>query len=234
MAGALPYNGWTGLVRMGSRYGAYKRARRRRVLAAAPICSCCNTSLPADCVPYHAEEYGPTHEAFWDSCVPLCHRCHAMLHARFRLPNMWKLLLGQAADGAIDEGLFPPRKSMAKMKARPDTAYVPMPAHVPGYFSSLPLTEYIGPWKPATLRVRELGNGSVIEVPDWLTYGEDLRAATSEEVQGMRSRGVNVDGFLAGDIRLPRQATGALRYDPLYLSPIERRPRQTVARTRGK
>lgn len=231
MAAGLPYNGWTGLVRMGVRYGAYERARRRRVLAAPPNCSCCNASLPTDCVPYHAEEYGPTHEDYWDSCVPLCHRCHAMLHARFRLPNMWKLLLVQSADRAIDEDLFPPRKNMARMKARPDIAHVRMKEHIPDYFSSLPLTEYKGPWKPATLRVRELENGTVVEVPDWLTYGEDLSAAKPDEVQGMRIRGVNVDGFLAGEIRLPRETSGALHYDPLYLPPIKRRPRKTPTHT---
>jgi hypothetical protein len=144
---------------------------------------------------------------------------------------MWKLLLGQATDGAIDEGLFPPRKSMAKMKGRPDISHVRMSEHVPQYFSSLSLAEYEGPWKPATLRVRELENGAVVEVPDWLIYGEDLRAATSDEVQGMRNRGVDVDGFLAGEIHLPRQASGAFHYDPLYLPPLKRNSRRSPART---
>lgn len=223
MAAGLPYNGWSALVRNGARFVAYGRARRHHVLAAASRCSCCSEELPPDCVPYHAEEYGPTHEAFWEACVPMCHRCHAMLHARFRLPNLWKLLLTQAAERAIDAKLFPSRKSMARIRARPDIAHVPMPADAPEYFAALPLSEYVGPWKPATLRVRELQGGTIVEVPDWITYGENLSEATGDEVVGMRSRGVDVDGFLANAILLPRKPSGELRYDPLYLTESKRR-----------
>ena len=94
------------------------------MLAPAIECLGCKEHFEQSGIPYHAEEYGPTLEDYWESCVPLCHRCHAMLHARFQTPNRWNQYLAQAADGAIDISEYPQRKQivalLSKFKNRED------------------------------------------------------------------------------------------------------------------
>ncbi|MBK7906939.1 MAG: hypothetical protein IPJ78_10305 [Gemmatimonadetes bacterium] len=225
----LPYNGWRALVRNGPRYGAYERARRWGVLPIATECLCCRAALPLSAIPYHAEEYGPTHEDFWQSCVPMCHRCHAWLHARFVMPNLWKLLVSQGADGAVDEDLFPPRKGMAKIRRRKDIATQALSQHANDYFGRLSTEEYRGPWKAATLLVRPLAGDRPIEVPDWEVYGERLEWAHSDERRELLRRGIPVDPFLSGRIAIERDSAGRLWYDPLYRASGWRRPFRRVA-----
>ncbi len=38
---------------------------------------------------HHAEDYGPTREAYFAALHSVCGRCHAMLHLRFRFPGRW-------------------------------------------------------------------------------------------------------------------------------------------------
>ena len=172
----LPYNGWSDLVRHG-RDKYYYPARDKGVLPAASECHGCRNSLPPSCVPYHAEEYGPTLEDYWVSCRPLCHRCHAMLHARFVTPNRWKRYLAQAAEGSIDAIEYPTSANIApllsKYKARRDIPDTPMPEGAPQYMKSLPLDEHRGPPKVAMLRIIDLG-GNTVDVPDWKIYGAGL------------------------------------------------------------
>ena len=220
MAKGLPYNGWSALVRHG-RDKHYYHAQRNKILPQSAICTCCQIELPIDCIPYHQEEYGPALEDCWASSVPLCHRCHAMLHARFVTPNRWKHYLGQALSGAIDDGEYPPSKNIAPMlsrfKSRKDISFVPMPESVPSYFSALSFEEYSGPSKLATLKVIDQANGNQTEVPDWTLYGENLELLTTENRRELNSRGIDVQGFLLDKIKVTRNKVGKRVYKRLYV-----------------
>ena len=219
MADGLPYNGWPAFIRHG-RDKHYYRAQRKGALPPAAECLGCKERFGQSSVPYHAEEYGPTHEDYWASCVPLCHRCHAMLHARFQTPNRWSKYLAQAADGDIDEGEYPQRKQivalLSKFKNREDIPYFRMPDDVPEYFRALPTTEYAGAQKVATLLVADLDTGCKVEVPDWTLYGEKLERLGEPERHSLKSRGVDVAGFFARTIKLPLGAGGIPIYRRLY------------------
>lgn len=153
MSAGIPYNGWPEHVRHG-RDKRYYHARSKDVLRVASACDACGVSFGDQPVPYHAEEYGPTLEEYWSSCVPLCHRCHAMVHARFATPNYWNLFLRQLAEGVLDEDLFPRSTQVAallsKFKNRRDISSVVRPNAVNAYLLALPLTDYVGPTKRAS------------------------------------------------------------------------------------
>ena len=212
----LSYNGWSDLVRHG-RDKRYYRARDKGVLPAASKCLGCQQLLPVTCVPYHSEEYGPTLEDYWASCRPLCHRCHAMLHARFVTPNRWKRYLAQAAEGTIDENEYPQSANIAsllskyKAKGWKDIPDVPMPMHAPEYLKALPLEEYCGPPKVATLRVVDRVSGNTFEVHDWTIYGADLEKLKLERLD------INLQVALA-KLESVRDFP---KYKPLYFSNLE-------------
>lgn len=221
MADGLPYNGWSALIRHG-RDKHYYWAQKKGVLPPAVECLGCKTRFGQSTVSYHAEEYGPTHEDYWASCVPLCHRCHAMLHARFHTPNRWRMYLAQAADGNINETDYPQSKHMVAhlsrfKKKREDIPCFRMPENVPEYFRALPMKEYAGAHKVATLLVADLNTGRKLEVPDWTLYGEALNLLGDAERRSLESRGVDVAGFLARTIKLPLGRTGAPIYRRLYV-----------------
>ncbi len=169
MAAGLPYNGWSELIRHG-RNKHYYHAQRNKLLPQSPICICCGVGVLRECIPYHTEEYGPTLEDYWASAIPMCHRCHAMLHARFVTPNRWKRYLQQAVSDAIDDEEYPPSKAIAPMLSRfknqKDIDFVAIPASASQYFKDLPENEYVGPPKAATLRVLDQANDKEVEVPD--------------------------------------------------------------------
>jgi len=217
MSDGLPYNGWAARVRHG-RAKHYYRARAKGILQPASHCLGCRCSLPESCVPYHAEEYGPALEDYWASCRPLCHRCHALLHARFKTPNRWKRYFTQAAEGAIDDVEYPNRIAplLGKYTARSDISFVQMPEGAPPYLRSLALEPYEGPPKVATLRVTDLGSGDIVGVPDWTLYGDRLEELTAEEHGILGGRQVDVNAFMSKRIRLPVNSAGRPRYKPLW------------------
>lgn len=219
MQKGLPYNGWPAHVRHG-RDKHYYHARDNHILKAADSCLACGQQFHGVPVPYHAEEYGPTLEAYWVSCEPLCHRCHAMLHARFVTPNLWKQFLWQIASGFIDSTTYPLGTQIAgllsKFKNRPDINFVPMPSRVNPYLCSLLLTEYTGPNKVATLLVLDQETGQKIEVPDWTIYGEDLATLSSSERDCLISRGILIEEFLTNKFAIPQSKFGKRRYIRLY------------------
>lgn len=219
MVFGLPYNGWPAFIRHG-RDKHYYRAQKKGVLPPAVECLCCRERFGMGPVPYHAEEYGPTHEDYWASCVPLCHRCHAMLHARFQTPNRWRKYLAQATDGCIDESDYPQRTQivalLSKFKHREDISYFPMSDKVHEYFRELPMKEYSGALKVATLLVADLDSGRKIEVPDWTIYGESLKDLGESERRILLDRGVDVEGFLSKAFTLPLNTTGIPIYRRLY------------------
>ena len=212
----LPYNGWSDLVRHGRDRAYYQAQRKGGILPPATACLCCKAPFCSDSIPYHAEEYGPTLEDYWVTCLPLCHRCHAMVHARFATPNRWKRFLTQASTGSIDESEFPNTRSTSpsalemKFKARADIAEVPMPAGAPDELKALPIKEYRGPWKVAKLRVKDR-SGNDIDVADWMIYGPDLSGLKAErpdvEIQQLLTELMQVDGY--PDYYLPRYLPNA-------------------------
>ena len=220
MSKGLPYNGWSELVRHG-RDKHYYHAQKHKILPQSPACIGCQIGLPPDRIPYHSEEYGPTLEGYWASCVPMCHRCHAMLHARFVTPNLWKLYLHQTSNQSIDDNVFPLSNGIAPMlkrfKSREDIEYVPKPKNVPEYFAGLPDHEYSSKPKVATLLVIDQTTETKVEVPDWTLYGDQLELLTQEEKKQLSSRGIDIDGFLTGDIRVTTNSSGKRRYKRLYI-----------------
>lgn len=218
MAGGLSYNGWPEFVRHG-RDKHYYHARQKGVLLPATECLGCKEKF-GNLVPYHAEEYGPTLEDYWASCVPLCHRCHAMLHARFTTPNRWKRYLAQASVGQINRAEYPNSTQVAallsKFKNREDISSEEMPDRVPEYFKSLSLVEYVGPHKVATLLVIDLSTKRKVEVPDWTLYGQGLERLSTEERASLLMRGIDTEVFLLKRITLPCNAAGSPIYRRLY------------------
>lgn len=218
MAG-LPYNGCSELIRHG-RNKHYYHAQRHKLLPQTPECTICSCDLPSGCIPYHAEEYGPTLEDYWASCVPLCHRCHAMLHARFVTPNRWNHYVAQAMTGQIDDDEYPLSRQIAPMlsrfKSKADIGTSPLPEIAPNYVLSLSLIEYNGPPKPATLLVIDQRTKQVVEIPDWTLYGEGLEKLNAYERSVLKGRGIDVNGFLHATIEIERDKAGRLKYRRLY------------------
>jgi hypothetical protein len=143
-----------------------------------------------------------------------------MLHARFQTPNRWKKYLTQSAAGEIDESEFPQRKQivalLSKFKNREDIPYFRMPDNVPEYFRVLPMMEYAGAEKVATLLIADLDKGKTVEVPDWTLYGEKLEGLGETERRSLVERGIDIEGFLAGAVKLPLNAAGIPQYKRLY------------------
>ena len=143
-----------------------------------------------------------------------------MLHARFKTPNRWKRYLTQVGRGAIDDVEYPKGPHIApllsKYMARTDISFVPMPEDAPDYLRALSLAPYEGRPKVATLRVLDESSREVVEVPDWILYGEDLAHLTADERAVLQRRGVNVDAFVSGLIRLPLSSTGQRKYKSLW------------------
>jgi hypothetical protein len=224
MAKGLPYNGWIEEVRHG-RDNHYYHARTKGVLRATTTCDACGVSFGDKPVPYHAEDYGPTLEDYWKSCVPLCHRCHAMVHARFVTPNLWRLFLRQLNSHSLDETVFPQSSQVAallsKFKNRDDIDTVEMPSECNEYLGSLPMTDYSGSPKVATLLVVNQQTQQVTEVPDWTIYGEDLEKLSSEERGVLTARGLSVADFLSGKVSVARKPSGERRYERLYVKPAK-------------
>ena len=219
LVAGLPYNGWSELIRHG-RDKHYYHAQSKKLLPQVAACLLCKCDLPESCIPYHAEEYGPAIEDYWSSCVPLCHRCHAMLHARFVTPNRWFRYVRQAVSGEIDQAEYPQSKFIAPMlsrfKKRPDMGSETLPGNAPDYIKALPMAEYTGHPKVATLKVIEHSSGQVIEVPDWTLYGESLENLSETEMAELERRSVDVSGFLSGKIEVERDKSGKRVYRRLY------------------
>ena len=52
-------------------------------------------------IDYHAEDYSQPFTAEKLAAIPLCFRCHMMLHARFRNPARWRRYIEQLEAGAM-------------------------------------------------------------------------------------------------------------------------------------
>ena len=221
MPKGLPYNGWIEEVRHSRDYYYYD-ARTRGALPHTATCHACDCSFGDNPVPYHAEDYGPSLEDYWKSCVALCHRCHAMVHARFSTPNMWRLFLTQLSSKSLDEALFPQSSQVAallsKFKNRSDIEPIDMPAEYNEYLGSLPMTQYNGAIKVATLLVLDQNTQEITEVPDWTIYGEGLENLSDEGRAILTTRGLSIEDFLSDKILVTRKSSGDRQYKKLYLN----------------
>jgi hypothetical protein len=144
-----------------------------------------------------------------------------MVHARFHTPNLWRLFLSQLSSKSLDEALFPQSSQVAalltKFKNRKDIDTVEMPSEYDEYLGSLPMSDYSGSVKVATLLVIDQSTQEPVEVPDWTIYGENLEKLTTEEREVLEARGLKIGAFLSDEISVARKSTGERQYERLYL-----------------
>src|SRR5579862_5070813 len=81
------YKQWSAPTRE-ARFREYKSARAAGRLQPPGPCEICGQTLGTM---HHAEDYGPTLEAYFAALHSVCGRCHAMLHCRFRFPGQWSV-----------------------------------------------------------------------------------------------------------------------------------------------
>jgi hypothetical protein len=163
----VSYNGWTGLVRK-SRDTIFFGAIKAGLLPDKPtVCFGCGitTENHGAKIQQHSEEYGPLPEDYIKSCVPLCFRCHFLVHARFKIPNKWLRYLNRVASGNLQRPLPYDWRAGNVMLKEGDIDEVYKWVKTPNrYLSSLPLEEYSGPMKIVTVMIDNM------EVPDPRIY----------------------------------------------------------------
>jgi len=118
------YNQWSGPTRQ-SRYREYKAARRAGEIPPPGPCEMCGQTIGTM---HHAEDYGPTRDAYFAALHSLCGRCHAWLHLRFRFPGYWAAYKQRCRAGPR----LPAVKSMAEVFGtwrRSDIPVVEYPHH---------------------------------------------------------------------------------------------------------
>ena len=105
---------------------------------------------------------------------------------------------------------------LSKFKNREDISYFQMPGNVPDYFRVLPMKEFAGAQKVATLLVADIDTGCKVEVPDWTLYGQNLERLGETERRSLAERGIDIARFLAGAVKLPLNPAGIPIYKRLY------------------
>jgi len=151
------YNGWTGLVRK-SRDAVFFGAIKSGDLPNQPtVCHGCGITRDKDdaAIQQHSEEYGPLPTDYTKSCVPLCFRCHFLVHVRFKIPNKWLSYLNRVASGKLEPPLpYDWRAGNLMLKEGDIEEVYPWVETPNGYLSGLPLEEeYAGPMKIATVMI---------------------------------------------------------------------------------
>lgn len=101
------YKQWSAQTRE-ARFQKYKAARAAGDIPPPGPCEICGQTKNTM---HHAEDYGPTLEAYVAALHSLCGRCHAMLHVRFRFPGRWAAYKQQCRT----EGPQPPVKNMSEV-----------------------------------------------------------------------------------------------------------------------
>lgn len=145
MAELADYNGWTGKDRQKAFDLFRKAVSPQSVNAFQDHCDMCGMDRKEGPIGHHCEEYGPTLKQYNESMVPLCHRCHAMLHIRFRFPGIWSRYLLR-----LDRGKrHPPVVKMWDFycEARRWQDYPAVIITGQNWFHKLPLEKYSGPKK---------------------------------------------------------------------------------------
>lgn len=161
------YNGWTGTIREarnGVFFGAIKSGHLDDHQA---TCIGCGQSSEVTRISLHSEEYGPLPKDYVASCVPVCFRCHFMIHNRFKIPNRWLRYLHRVASGALPDPLvnnWVIANQLLKMGDLPECLWEPLVVTPNGYLSGLSLDPYEGPEKVATVTIHG------VEQPDPRLY----------------------------------------------------------------
>lgn len=88
--GFTPAQRWRGLA-------IVKRAIADGVIPPANTLPCSRCGQTEGIIMYHSEDYTP--ERIVAQVVPLCWRCHMMLHCRFRHPKSWEKYAAEVAAG---------------------------------------------------------------------------------------------------------------------------------------
>lgn len=95
------YNGFTAAERYKG-LEIVKQAIADGVLKPVSECKCSMCGQDKGIIMYHSEDYTP--EIIVSQVVPLCWRCHMMLHSRFRHPKSWEQYKQEVENGAM----YPP------------------------------------------------------------------------------------------------------------------------------
>lgn len=88
--GFTPAQRWRGLA-------IVKRAVADGLIPPANALPCSRCGQTEGIIMYHSEDYTP--ERIVAQVVPLCWRCHMMLHCRFRHPKSWEKYTAEVAAG---------------------------------------------------------------------------------------------------------------------------------------
>lgn len=91
-----------------------------------------------------------------------------------------------------------------------------MPETAAPYLRSLPMVEYSGPEKVATLLVQDQISGDLVELPDWTLYGPDLESLGKDARAVCEARGLDIGAVLSRSSRFQRNTSGQLVYKRLY------------------
>lgn len=83
------YNGWRGFVRE-RRNPAYYAALKSGAINVGETCLVCGVHNSTMIVSPHSEEYGSTMENYIKACIPLCVRCHGVIHVRASYPLVFE------------------------------------------------------------------------------------------------------------------------------------------------
>ena len=150
------YNGWTYLA-MCARDAVFFGAIKAGLLPDKPNqCYGCGITRDKDnaVIQQHSEEYGPLPEDYIASCVPLCFRCHFLVHTRFEVPNKWLRYLNRVAAGKLQPPLpYDWRAGNVMLKQGDIEEVYPWVETPNGYLSGLPLEAYSGPMKMVTVMI---------------------------------------------------------------------------------
>jgi len=135
------YKQWSAATRE-ARFREYKKARRTGEISAPGPCEMCGQTTG---VMHHAEDYGPTREAYFAALHSLCGRCHAWVHLRLRFPGYWAAYKHRCRTGP----LLPAVKNMSEVFYNPrrqkDIPVVEFPVPEPTWWDLLSTERYSGP-----------------------------------------------------------------------------------------
>jgi hypothetical protein len=180
------YNGWSGLVREarnGVFFGAIKSGK---LDDKQPRCIGCgiHREEAQGTLGLHSEEYGPLPSEYIASCVPLCFRCHFLVHNRHKVPNRWRRYLRDVAQGHIKNpivGGWFVGNSMLKAGDLEEEDWGTWETPN-GYLSGLPLIPPAEPFKIAMVEVHK------VAIPDPRLY---LQGSLGEVIERPYSDGIN-------------------------------------------
>lgn len=197
------YNGWLGWVRE-ARNPCYYSALRSGAIPKWDTCLGCGCTSETMPVAPHSEEYGSTEGQYIKSCLPLCCRCHAVVHLRYKYPQVFVRYKRNV--GAKNElPVFNTLNAAFQNIFRANQAYQGDPRLLQDFKSgtwldSLDIVPYSGPAKVATVV-----NSEGQHVPDpkvylkpWTSFEAVLVADTVKHVVFKRD---TLNRILCEDLR---------------------------------